>query len=366
SAPAAPAAASGPQPTLVLAVPHRWDLGEASGPSGHEGSDGWSGSTGSDGRSGSTGSDGRSGSTGSAGRSGPAGSAGARWRGPAVAATLVLLLSLTGVWWFVAGPGASVSTPILTGQQLTVAQQALSDRGLAIQVRLVFDAKTKADLVISTDPVGGAPAKKNSTVVLTVSKGPESFPVPKVAKMSVADATAAIRAAHLRVGATTTQYSSSVPAGAVISTSPQAGTELTADQTVDLIVSGSAVIRGQNSGRCVGVPSDSLNNGTQTVLQDCNNSSSQAWTQTSSGELTIDDGAKCLDVAGASKDDGAIVQVWDCAGVPNQRWKVNTDGTIVGVDSGKCLDATDHRTDNGTPIQIWSCTGGDNQKWSRG
>jgi hypothetical protein len=336
--PAAPAAANGPQPTLVLAVPGRWGRADAPEPSGRAGSDH---------------------------RSRPR-SAGTRWRGPAVAGTLVLLLSLTGLWWFVAGPGASVSIPTVTGKPSIDAQQVLSDRGLASLVKLVFDATTKADLVISTDPVGGATAKKHSTVVLTVSKGPESFPVPKVVTMSVADATAAIRAAHLRVGKTTTQFSSSVPAGAVISTSPRAGTELTADQTVDLIVSGSAVIRGKNSGRCVDVPSDSLDNGTQAVLQDCNNSASQAWTLTSSGELTLDDGAKCLDVAGAGKDDGAIVQVWDCAGVPNQQWKVNPDGSIVGVDSGKCLDASGHGTDNGTPIQIWSCTGGDNQKWSRG
>jgi tRNA A-37 threonylcarbamoyl transferase component Bud32 len=339
AASAAPAPASGPQPTLVLAVPGRWGLGDAARQSRHHDSHE---------------------------RPGPAGSAGMRRRVPAVAAALVLLLIVTGVWWVVAGPGSSVPTPALTGQQLSDAQQALSERGLTNQVRLVYDAKTKAGLVLSTDPVGGAPAKKNSAVLLTVSKGPETFPVPKVAKMSVTAATAAIREAQLRVGTTTSKYSSEVPTGAVISTSPKAGTELTAGESVDLIISGSGVIRGLNSGRCVDVPSGSRDNGTQTILQDCNNSAGQAWTQTSSGELTIDDGAKCLDVAGASKDDGAIVQIYDCAGVPNQRWKVNPDGTIVGVDSGKCLDATDHRTDNGTPIQMWSCTGGNNQRWSRG
>jgi hypothetical protein len=203
-------------------------------------------------------------------------------------------------------------------------------------------------------------------VLLTVSKGPETFPVPKVTGMSVADATAAIQAAHLKVGTTTSQYSSSVTVGKVISTSPQAKTELAAGKTVDLVVSGSGVIRGLNSGRCVGVPSGSQNNGTQTVLQDCNNSPSQVWTQTAAGELTTYGGAKCLDVSGANKNDGATVQIWDCAGVPNQQWKVNPDGTIVGVDSGKCLDATGHGTGNGTPIQMWTCTGGDNQKWSRG
>jgi hypothetical protein len=282
-----------------------------------------------------------------------------------VAAAVVLLLLATGAWWFVAGPGASVSTPAVAGRQLSDAQQALSERGLNSQVKLVFDAETKAGLVISTDPTGGASAKKKSTVVLTVSKGPEPFPVPDVSGKSVADATAAIQAAHLRVGETTSQYSSSVKVGAVISTSPKTGTQLTADQTVDLIVSGAGVIKGLNSGRCVDIPSDTHDNGIQTVLQDCNGSPGQAWTQTSAGELTTDDGAKCLDVAGASRDDGARVQIWDCAGVPNQKWTINDDGTIVGVDSGKCLDATDHRSDNGTPIQMWSCNGGDNQKWSR-
>ncbi|MET8090527.1 glycoside hydrolase family 76 protein [Micromonospora sp. NPDC005220] len=126
-----------------------------------------------------------------------------------------------------------------------------------------------------------------------------------------------------------------------------------------------AVLRGQESGRCVDVPGATQVNGTRVALWDCNGGANQRWVATGSRQLQVY-GSKCLDVGGASTADGAAVAIDDCTGGTDQQWNVNADGTVVSVASGKCLDATAHGTANGTLLTIWTCTGGANQRWSRG
>jgi eukaryotic-like serine/threonine-protein kinase len=283
-------------------------------------------------------------------------------------AVVLVLLIFTGIWWFAGGPGSYLDTPSLVGQRQSDAQRILSTQGLSNQVRLVFNAKVASGQVLSSDPAGGEHVKKNGLVVLTVSKGPELVGVPDVSGKFVDDATAALKAAQLKVGTTSNQSSLTVQQGQVISTSPKTGTQIAPGQAVDLVVSSGtsgAIIKGLVSGRCVDVPAGVQNNETRTILEDCTGGDNQSWTATPAQQLTLYGGTKCLDVAGGSDADGAAVQLYDCNGGANQQWTVNPDGTIVGVGSGKCLDATDHGTENGTTIQIWSCTGGDNQKWSR-
>ncbi len=125
-----------------------------------------------------------------------------------------------------------------------------------------------------------------------------------------------------------------------------------------------AVVRGQESGRCVDVPGASQTNGTKPALWDCHGGGNQQWTATTGKQLTVY-GNKCLDVDAHGTGDGAVVQIWDCTGGLNQQWNVNADGTIVGVESGKCLDAVGHGTANATALDLWTCNGGANQKWSR-
>ncbi|MBG0568062.1 endo-1,4-beta-xylanase [Actinoplanes sp. NEAU-A11] len=118
-------------------------------------------------------------------------------------------------------------------------------------------------------------------------------------------------------------------------------------------------IVGAQSGRCVDVPSASQNNGTRVQLYDCNGQSNQAWTLTSSRQLTVY-GTRCLDAAGSGN--GSAVQIYSCNGQANQQWNVNSNGTITGVQSGRCLDVWG--TGNGQQIQIYDCNGQANQRFS--
>jgi serine/threonine-protein kinase len=76
-------------------------------------------------------------------------------------------------------------------------RQAFSDAGLKIKRVDVFDDTIPPGSVVSTSPAAGQTAKRDSTVTVNVSKGPDLVAVPDVTGMSVDQATAALQAAGL-------------------------------------------------------------------------------------------------------------------------------------------------------------------------
>jgi hypothetical protein len=124
---------------------------------------------------------------------------------------------------------------------------------------------------------------------------------------------------------------------------------------------GTLLVGGQ-SGRCADVYDNTLTNGTQAELWDCNGGANQAWTYTSRKALVVY-GDKCLDAYNLGTTNGTKGVIRDCNGQDNQTWDFGSDGTIRNVHAGRCLDA--YNAGNGTPLVLWSCNGGDNQKWSR-
>jgi hypothetical protein len=127
---------------------------------------------------------------------------------------------------------------------------------------------------------------------------------------------------------------------------------------------GTSVIRGVGSNRCLDVPNSTTTDGTQVDIWDCNGGGNQSWTYNSANQLMVY-GNKCLDVANQSTSAGAAVQIWTCNSGANQQWTINSNGTFTGVQSGLCLDVTSAATANGTKVEIWTCTGGANQQWVR-
>ncbi|MFF5013350.1 ricin-type beta-trefoil lectin domain protein [Streptomyces sp. NPDC001165] len=120
---------------------------------------------------------------------------------------------------------------------------------------------------------------------------------------------------------------------------------------------------GKQSGRCADVYNNTITNGTQAEIWDCNGGGNQTWTYTSRKELVVY-GDKCLDANNSGTTNGTKVIIWDCNGQNNQKWNVNSDGTITNVNAGLCLDAYNAATANGTSLVLWTCNGGDNQKWT--
>jgi len=120
---------------------------------------------------------------------------------------------------------------------------------------------------------------------------------------------------------------------------------------------------GGESGRCIDLNGDIVDNGSQAQVWDCHTGRNQAWTYTAQNALLLHDN-KCLDAFGKGTSDGTKVVVWDCNGQTNQQWTFTANGALTSVQSGLCLDASAGRT-NGSKLQLRSCNGSANQQWTR-
>jgi beta-lactam-binding protein with PASTA domain len=155
-----------------------------------------------------------------------------------VLAVLVLAGAGAGTgWWF--GKGRYTHTPALMGLSASTAQSRIrADHLDAVTDPAAYSETIGAGLVLSQTPPSGTRLTRGSKVHLQLSLGRQMFAVPSIARgTSVADATAAVKAAHLQIGTSTAQYDATVPKGAVLGTVPAANTRLTSDGQVNLVVS---------------------------------------------------------------------------------------------------------------------------------
>ncbi|WP_042405495.1 RICIN domain-containing protein [Streptacidiphilus carbonis] len=122
------------------------------------------------------------------------------------------------------------------------------------------------------------------------------------------------------------------------------------------------------AGKCLDVPNSSTTAGTQLQIWDCSGGSNQAFTRTSSNQLTVYSGSSqmCLDANAKGTSPGTKVIIWSCNGQSNQQWSVNSNGTVTSALSGLCLDVTGASTADGALAELWTCNGGSNQSWTLG
>ena len=120
------------------------------------------------------------------------------------------------------------------------------------------------------------------------------------------------------------------------------------------------------AGKCLDDPNSTTTLGTQMQIWDCGGGANQAWTHTSSNQLTLTVGGTslCLDASGQGTTPGTKVETWTCNGQANQQWTLNSNGTITGVQSGLCLDVTGASTADGATVELWTCNGQSNQQWT--
>ncbi|MDP9117812.1 MAG: Stk1 family PASTA domain-containing Ser/Thr kinase, partial [Actinomycetota bacterium] len=181
------------------------------------------------------------------------------WGGVTIMAVIIVA---TLVWVFTLAPqqlvgaGAAVQIPNVSGQTFKVGGQKLLDAGLKVTRLDQADDKIPADQIIATDPSAGTRVTPGYVVQVTVSSGPQQVTLSGQIYQPEATAQAAIAAAGLVYGSTTTSYSASVPAGQVIgvevpgSTTPNGSNVLVAKgSTINLVVSNGNVqipdVRGQ-------------------------------------------------------------------------------------------------------------------------
>jgi beta-lactam-binding protein with PASTA domain/tRNA A-37 threonylcarbamoyl transferase component Bud32 len=150
---------------------------------------------------------------------------------------LVLVVAAAALLFFTVGPGATTTVPKLAGSTTQAAQRALALSHLTPKVVRSFDETIKAGVVIAADPPAGREVGRGSTVILTVSQGPERYAVPRLTGHSQAEAEKRLVEARLTVGAVSQAFSEKVPPGQVVSTSPAADASVKRATAVALVIS---------------------------------------------------------------------------------------------------------------------------------
>jgi serine/threonine-protein kinase len=150
---------------------------------------------------------------------------------------IVLVAAVSALYFFTAGPGGRTAVPRVVGLTTLVAQKTLKLASLDSTVVRSFDETVTAGVVLGGAPAAGREMPRGSIVVLTISKGPERFGVPKLVGHSRAEAEQRITDAQLSIGATSDAFSETVLQGQIISTSPDAGTKVKRATPIALMVS---------------------------------------------------------------------------------------------------------------------------------
>jgi serine/threonine-protein kinase len=164
-------------------------------------------------------------------------SGGDRRRTVIVASVVVMVLVIVGTTWWVTA-GRYTDSPQLLNMTKAQAEAAASQGGFDV----VYDAggfsETVAkDTVLAEDPAPGKQIVRGGTLTITLSLGPERYPVPDVSGMELSSAQAALDEVKLKMKQGGKQYSDTVPEGVVISTDPKAKTSLKPGDTVTVVVS---------------------------------------------------------------------------------------------------------------------------------
>ena len=146
-----------------------------------------------------------------------------------------------------------VQVPAVVNTSRDDADNQLRNRGFVVEYRQGYSDNIKKGDVINVEPSVGSTVDKGSTVIVTVSNGPEKVKLPgNLQGQSEAYVRNTLKDLGLVDGRVTTVESASVPAGMVVELSPEKGS--TDDKGVQTVEAGSTVNIVLSSGK-VKVPS---------------------------------------------------------------------------------------------------------------
>jgi serine/threonine-protein kinase len=131
----------------------------------------------------------------------------------------------------------AVAAPNVVGETRAEAERLIREAGFEVgEVVPRPDGEVAEGIVLEQTPGANVNAPKGSAIDLVVSSGPEELEMPDLVEMSERDATAMLNEVGLR-WTITNAHSQTAPAGEVLATTPEAGTPVSAGDTVELVVS---------------------------------------------------------------------------------------------------------------------------------
>jgi beta-lactam-binding protein with PASTA domain len=154
-----------------------------------------------------------------------------------MSAVAVMVLVVVGSAWWVT-MGRYTDAPALVNMTKAQAEQYAQQHHFEVfYADGAYSDTVPKDTVVAQKPQANEKIVKGGTLTITLSLGPELFPVPDVVGHELAAAQGELDSANLKVKQGSKQYSDTVPEGSVISTDPKAGTQLKKGDTVTVVVS---------------------------------------------------------------------------------------------------------------------------------
>ena len=135
------------------------------------------------------------------------------------------------------GAPTLVEIPDLTGSEQAQALNDLQSLGFIVGIENAADSSVPAGFVITTQPPANTITNPDTLVTIIVSVGPEAFPVPYVVDLEVARGIYVIKESGFQIGQQLEINDDNIPRGFIISQNPIAGTKMSPDSTVDLVIS---------------------------------------------------------------------------------------------------------------------------------
>ena len=135
------------------------------------------------------------------------------------------------------GSPTLVEIPDLTGSEQAQALNDLQSLGFIVGIENAADSSVPAGFVITTQPPANTITNPDTLVTIIVSVGPEAFPIPYVVDLEVARGVYVIKESGFQVGQQLEINDDIIPRGFIISQNPIAGTKMSPDSTVDLVIS---------------------------------------------------------------------------------------------------------------------------------
>ena len=135
------------------------------------------------------------------------------------------------------GAPTLVEIPDLIGSEQAQALNDLQSLGFIVGIENAADSSVPAGFVITTQPPANTITNPDTLVTIIVSVGPEAFPIPYVVDLEVARAVYVITESGFQVGQQLEINDDNIPRGFIISQNPIAGTKMSPDSTVDLVIS---------------------------------------------------------------------------------------------------------------------------------
>ncbi|MFI7023564.1 Stk1 family PASTA domain-containing Ser/Thr kinase [Micromonospora sp. NPDC049900] len=156
----------------------------------------------------------------------------------AIAAVVVVLglVAALGGWWF--GVGRYTTAPELVSMSKVEAESQASQGGFTVRyAEPRYDDEVPRDGVLTQEPASAARILRGGTITLTLSLGPDRFPMPDVVGKDFDLAEADLANAQLKVVKGPERYDDGLPEGMVVATKPEAGEEVKSGQEITVFLS---------------------------------------------------------------------------------------------------------------------------------